>query len=104
VIYLYTEYFKFSGLHQVIVDGVDVFAPAPDIDMFLLHRHLRANGARMGDIIRLTDVREVVELVPRFGARMDDAMDCDNCLEISDSFFLNNFADKETFHAILSYQ
>ena len=104
VIYLYTEYFKFSGLHKVVVDGVDVFAPAPNIDMFLLHRHLRANGARMGDIVRLTDVREVVELVPRFSARMDHAVDCDNCPETSDSFYLNNFADKETFHTILSYQ
>jgi hypothetical protein len=104
VIYLYTKYFKFSGLHKVVVDGVDVFAPAPNIDMFLLHRHLRANSMRMGDIIRLTDVCKVVELVPRFSARMDHAVDCDNCPETSDSFYLNNFADKETFHTILSYQ
>ena len=83
---------------------MDVFAPAPDIDMFLLHRHLRANGTRMGDIVKLTDVQEIVELIPKFGARMADGLNCDNSLDHSDSFYLNNFADKETFHAILSYQ
>jgi hypothetical protein len=103
-IFLYTELFKFSSAHKVDVDGVDVFAPAPDIDMFLLHRHLRSNGTRMGDTARLIDVREVVELVPRYGAKMDGRLNSDTSLEFSDSFYMNNFADKETFHAILSYQ
>ena len=58
----------------------------------------------MGDIVRLTDIREVVELVPRFGAKMDDRLNENNSLDLPDSFYLNNFADKETFHAILSYQ
>jgi hypothetical protein len=58
----------------------------------------------MGDIMQLTDIREVVELVPRFGARMDEQLNCDNSLDIPESFYLNNFADKETFHAILTYQ
>jgi hypothetical protein len=103
-IYIYGQFFKFSTLHQESVDGIDVFKPAPHIDMFLLHRHMRSNGQRMGDIMELTDVREVVELVPRFGAKMDDALNQDNSLDLPDSFYLNNFAGKETFHAILSYQ
>jgi hypothetical protein len=103
-IYIYGDFFKFSSLHQEAVDGVDVFKPAPSIDMFLLHRHLRSNRSRMGDIMQLTDIREVVELVPRFGARMDEQLNCDNSLDIPESFYLNNFADKETFHAILTYQ
>jgi hypothetical protein len=72
--------------------------------MFTLNRHVRGNGARMGDIIPLMDVREIVELVPRFGAVMDKRLTFDNSLEIYDTFFMNNFADKETFHAVLSYQ
>ena len=103
-IYLYTEYFKFSTSHKETVDGTDVFVPAPDINMFLLHCHLQANSTQMGDIVKLTDVRKIVELVPRFGAHMDDDLNCDNSLELPDSFYLNNFADKETFHTILSYQ
>ena len=103
-IFFYGEFFKFSSLHRDTVDGVDVFKPAPDIEMFLLHRHMRSNRQRMGDIVQLTDIREIVELIPRFGATMDNLLNKDSSLDIPDSFHLNNFADKEMFHAILSYQ
>ncbi|KIM88976.1 hypothetical protein PILCRDRAFT_61652 [Piloderma croceum F 1598] len=103
-VFFYGESFKFSSAHQEVVDGVNVFKPAPNIDMFLLHRHMRSNGQRMGDIVCLTDIREVVELVPNFGVQMDDKLDCNNSLNIPNTFYLNNFADKEMFHSILSYQ
>lgn len=105
-VFLYGEFFKFSHLHQETINGSKVFKPAPHIDMFLVERHNRSGGnrIRMGDIVRLTDVREVVELVPRYGQRMDDRFNSNTSLELADSFYLNNFADKETFHAILSYQ
>ena len=103
-IFLYAKLFKFLPTYKADVSGVDVFAPTPDIDMFLLHRHLRTNGTRMGDITRLVDVREVVELVPCYGAKMDEDLNLDISLELADSFYMNNFADKETFHATLSYQ
>lgn len=107
-VFCYAESFKFSPLHreQLVVDGIttEVFVPAPDIDMFIVNRHFRSNGTRMGDIIRMKDIRDVLELVPVFGANMRDDMNSDNSLEIAKSYFINNFADKETFHAILSYQ
>ena len=103
-IYFYGESFKFSTLHQEDVDGTDVFKPAPYIDMFLLNRHIWSNGWCMGDIIKLMDIREIVELVPRFGTRMDDGLNCDNSLNLPNSFYLNNFSDKDTFHTILTYQ
>ena len=96
--------FKFHPSHMEHVRNMDVFTPAPYINMFVLIHHLRANGSRMGDIFCLTDIMEIVELVPWFGARMDHQINCDNSLEIPDTFYLNNFADKENFHAILSYQ
>lgn len=65
---------------------------------------MRANGTRLGDIFKLTDIREIIELVPRFGERMPDGLDCNNSLELMKSFYINNFSDKETFHTILSYQ
>jgi len=99
-IFLYTE-LKFSSAHKVDIDGVDVFAPAPNINMFLLHHHLRSNGTHMRDIV---DVREVVELVPWYGAKMDKHLNSDTSLKFTDSFYMNKFADKKTFHAILSYQ
>lgn len=103
-VYFYGEFFRFSNAHRKVVDGNEVFAPAPHIDMFVLNRHRRADGTRVGDIVALTDIREVVELVPKFGRQMRPDLNCNNSLEIMDTFYLNNFADKETFHAILSYQ
>ncbi|KZP24747.1 hypothetical protein FIBSPDRAFT_734893, partial [Athelia psychrophila] len=105
-VYCYAESFRFSPAHRVAqADGSEVFCPVPDIDMFLVNRHYRGDGVtRMGDIIKMTDIREVLELAPVFGKRMRDDMDCNNSLEIANSFYINNFADKETFHAILSYQ
>ena len=58
---------------------------------------------RMGHIMPLMNIREIVELVPCFGVKMDGRLDCNNSLEIGDSFYLNNFANKDTFHAILTY-
>lgn len=103
----YGEAFKFrtgEAYQAVAEDGTEVVKPAPDIDMFIVDRHFRANKTRMGDIYRLSDIREVVELVPRFGARMPDGIDCNNSLDLMNTFYVNNFSDKENFHAILSYQ
>ncbi|KAF7971739.1 hypothetical protein HWV62_20051 [Athelia sp. TMB] len=111
-VFCYAEDFLFAP--EYTKDGV--YHPVPNIDMFLLERHYRTTRSRdgkknrVGDIIRLSSVREVVELVPVFGARISDhdkddcEINCDNSLEKIDRFYLNNFASKETFHAILSYQ
>jgi hypothetical protein len=58
----------------------------------------------MGDIIHLTDIHEIVELVLVYGPRMDLRLNYNNSLELADTFYLNNFTSKETFHVILSYQ
>lgn len=104
IIYFYGESFKFSPHHKDIVNGATIYKPAPVVDMFLLNRHFRGNGTRMGDIYPLTSVREVVDLVPQFGKTMDRHLNCNNSLELPTNFYLNHFSDKETFHAILSYQ
>jgi hypothetical protein len=72
--------------------------------MFMLNHHLRASGGQMGDIICLTDIHKIIKLVPQFGMKMDQQLNCDNSLEIPDTFNVNNFSDKEAFHTILSYQ
>lgn len=103
-IYIYGESFKFSPLHREIVDNLEVFVPEPITDMFVVNRHFRSNGKRMGDILKLTDIREFVELVPKFGKKMPPGINSDNSLEVMKSFYVNHFSGKETFHAILSYQ
>jgi len=101
---VYGEFFKFaSELTAYDEDGSHVYVPAPGIDMFLLHRHKRSNSVRMGDIVPLDDILEVVELIPKHGLHADPLLDCNNSLE-GDTFYLNNYSNKENFHAILSYQ
>ncbi|KAF9220459.1 hypothetical protein BS17DRAFT_852137 [Gyrodon lividus] len=101
---LYVEFFNFSNAHFVVVNGVRIVVPTPKIDMFLVHRRLRSNKLPLGDIIPMDSVRQVVQLIPKFGAAASPEMTCDNCLDVAREFYINSFADKETFHAILSYQ
>ena len=105
-IFLYGEFLKFLHLHQENVDGSKVFKPAPHTDMLLVQQHNRSDGnhIQMGDIVPLTDMCEVVELVPWYGQHMDNGFNSNTSLELADSFYINNFTDKETFHTILSYQ
>ncbi|KAI6022479.1 hypothetical protein BKA83DRAFT_4054337, partial [Pisolithus microcarpus] len=101
---LYVEFFNFSNAHFVVVDGIRVVAPAPKIEMFVVQRRVRTTGQHLGDIIRLDDIQQAVQLVPRFGAQVPPGMTCDNCLEVGREFYINSFANKEVFHAVLSYQ
>jgi hypothetical protein len=43
-VFFYGEFFKFSGQHRANVDSNDVFTPAPNVDMFLLHHHFRTGS------------------------------------------------------------
>ena len=65
---------------------------------------MRFNRQHIGDIVQLTDILEIVKLIPQFGAKMDDTSNKGSSLDIPDSFHLNNFVDKETFHAFLNYE
>lgn len=58
----------------------------------------------MSDVIPLTRVREIVQLVPVFGEKMDRRFNSATSLDLAQEFYLNNFANKNTFHAILTYQ
>ena len=90
--------------HHTVIDGKEVYGPAPHNNIFVINCHYRNNSLCVSDVFSLTDIREVVDLVLKFGEEMCHDLNCDNSLEICDTFYLNNFADKETFHVILSYQ
>ncbi|KAL4065534.1 hypothetical protein V8B97DRAFT_2025692 [Scleroderma yunnanense] len=101
---IYVNFFNFSNMYYTIVDNVRVVSPAPKIEMFLVHRCFRSNGTPLGDIIPLDNVRHPIQLVPKFGVDAPRNMTCDNTLDVGREFYINSFADKETFHATLSYQ
>ncbi|KAI6002200.1 hypothetical protein F5J12DRAFT_723281 [Pisolithus orientalis] len=101
---LYVEFFDFSSSHSAVVDGICVAVPAPKIKMFVTQWHFQSNGQQLGDIIYLDDVHQAVQLIPKFSAQAPPRLTCDNCLEVGQEFYVNSFADKEVFYAILSYQ
>jgi hypothetical protein len=101
----YGEYFQYSHRHiETGPDGEDIYVPEPGIDMFVVHRHMRSNGIRMGDVLPIQHLQQMVQLVPKFGAIADAAFTKDNSMDIGGDYYVNNFDDRETYHAILSYQ
>jgi hypothetical protein len=104
-ILLYGQYFQYSNRYVEHGPNDELIPyPEPGIDMFLVTRHFRSNQERMGDIVHLQSVRRLVQLVPKFGRYADPTLTKDNSAEICTEYYINNFDDKETFHAILSYQ
>jgi hypothetical protein len=68
--------------------------------MYILKRAKRLDGTIIGGIIPLSQIRALVDLVPRFGAQADRRLTKENSLEYSTEFFLNKYFDKEFFFAL----
>ncbi|KAH9010154.1 hypothetical protein EDB85DRAFT_1880639 [Lactarius pseudohatsudake] len=74
--------------------------PHPSTGMYLLKRARRNDGAIMGDIVPLAQLRALVNLVPRFGEEADKRLTKETALEYSSEFWLNKYFDKELFYAL----
>ncbi|KAG1855180.1 hypothetical protein DFJ58DRAFT_716259 [Suillus subalutaceus] len=55
---------------------------------------------RCGGVVPLTSVTHTVELIPEYCEKIDEKISLTICLESYDCFFLNNFADKESYHTV----
>ncbi|KAG1908658.1 uncharacterized protein F5891DRAFT_937178, partial [Suillus fuscotomentosus] len=53
---------------------------------------------RCGSVVLLTNVTHAVKLIPEYGEKVKKDISVMTCLESYDWFFLNNFADKESYH------
>ncbi|KAG1739646.1 hypothetical protein EDD22DRAFT_851927 [Suillus occidentalis] len=77
-------------------------ADRPELGMWTVERAYtqdqNGNRHREGVIIRVTDVTHAVELIPVFGETVAKDVTSATCLEHYERFFLNNFADKESYH------
>lgn len=89
---LYIQYFHF------------VTSPnqQPELSMWTVERtyvqdHTSGNRYRQGAVIPVTDVTHAVELIPCFGEKAAGDISSATCLESYERFFLNNFADKESY-------
>ena len=74
--------------------------PEPTTKMYVLKRALRADKARIGDVIPLSRLRSPIYLQPRFGPIADPRLTSQNSLEYSSEFWLNHYAEKEHFWAL----
>lgn len=68
--------------------------------MYILKRAKRLNGTIIGGIIPLSQIRALVDLVPRFGAEAHPHLTKANSLQYSTEFFLNKYFNKELFFAL----
>jgi hypothetical protein len=71
--------------------------PDPATAMYLLRRSTRADGCRLGDVVPLDQVRAPLDLIPNFGAKVDNRLTKETSMEYSQEFWLNKYFDKETF-------
>ncbi|KAG0702299.1 hypothetical protein DFH29DRAFT_999405 [Suillus ampliporus] len=89
---LYNQYFRF-------VSSPDEH---PELAMWTVERAYsheeNGNRHRQGAVVRVTDVTHAVELIPEYGETVNNHVSSATCLESYDRFFLNNFADKESYH------
>jgi hypothetical protein len=68
--------------------------------MYVLKRARRNDGLIMGDIVPLTQLRTLVDLVPRLGKVADRQLSKETVLEYGSEFWLNKYFDKELFYAL----
>ncbi|KAG1755735.1 hypothetical protein EDB19DRAFT_1823246 [Suillus lakei] len=89
---LYIQYFHF-------ITSPD---QQPELAMWTVERTSvqdnTGNRYRQGAVVQITDVTHAVELIPCFGEKAASDISSATCLESYERFFLNNFADKESYH------
>ncbi|KAG2740565.1 hypothetical protein P692DRAFT_20753108, partial [Suillus brevipes Sb2] len=74
----------------------------PEVAMWVVERTYmqdeNGNRHREGAVIRVTDITHAVELIPVYGEAVVNNVSSATCLETYERFFLNSFADKESYH------
>jgi hypothetical protein len=87
---IYVQYFHFVASPD----------ERPDVAMWTVQRifHHDQGASRYGAVVPLVDVTHAVELIPDYGEKADTNISSAVSLESYERFFLNNFADKESYH------
>ncbi|KAF5329324.1 hypothetical protein D9619_008912 [Psilocybe cf. subviscida] len=74
--------------------------PEPASSLFILNRARRSDGSLVGDIMPVRQIRELVELIPRFGMKADRRYTQYNSLNTCSTFYLNKYLSKELYYAL----
>ena len=68
--------------------------------LHILRRAFRADNSQLGDVVPLHQLRGLVSLIPRFGAKADRRLSKMNSLACSNEFWLNKYFNKELFYTL----
>ena len=91
----YVHYFMPVTMTRDGANHVPIAEPA--LKMFCFKRHLRSNKTVKGGIIPLTDIWQVVQLIPKFDGQADRTLTSENCLAKAKQFYLNPFSEDQVF-------
>lgn len=89
----------------LFVDFFTVVAnPADDregVGLYRVQRPRFTENTTCRAVIPMTDVVHLVELIPVFETKIPgEEVSSENCLRAYDQYYVNSFADKETFNVI----
>jgi hypothetical protein len=91
-------------MHQVPLVYVHWFSRSREkekgINMYTVRRHLDDTGKQLGGVIKLTSLNNRAQLIPKFGKIVKPMANRHNSLDVYNSFYLNPFADLETYSTI----
>ena len=95
----YVQYF--SSCYNGRNEGGDI-VPLVDenLEMYVLQRQRRGDGALKGDIILLSDIWQSVQLTPAFGAMANPSLTERNSLNLPRRWYLNSFMDKQVYQTV----
>jgi hypothetical protein len=76
-------------------------APRPHHLLYRVKRSLDEHGRRLSSIIPLDSIRRSIHLIPHFGSQAPAAWTSDNVLDLCETFYVNSFSDRHSYHTIV---
>lgn len=72
----------------------------PVTGMHVLKRATHANGAPVGDIVPLKQLRAFINIIPQLGATADARLTKETSMHYHSSFYLNKYFDKQLYDSL----
>lgn len=71
--------------------------PEPSNSLYILKRSKQGSGEIMGDVVTLSQIHSMTDVVPCFGAKANQSLAKYNSHYLRLEYCLNKYFDKETF-------
>ncbi|KAG8798922.1 hypothetical protein FRC16_006244 [Serendipita sp. 398] len=71
-----------------------------NINMYQVHCLRESDRSHIGEVIPLSSICRLVQLVPKFGNWANPELTKDNSMDVWKYYYLNSFMDKETYQAV----